>query len=70
MTRHEKPIPSPTVSIGMPAYNGEMYIREPLDLLLAQIFTKFELIISDNASTDETDAICWTMVAGTSVSRL
>ena len=48
----------PKVSIGMPVYNGEEYIRKALDSLLAQTFTDFELIISDNASTDETEAIC------------
>lgn len=48
----------PTVSIGMPVYNGEPFISEALDSLLAQTFTDFELIISDNASTDETEAIC------------
>lgn len=42
----------------MPVYNGEPFIREALDSLLAQTFTDFELIISDNASTDETEAIC------------
>lgn len=42
----------------MPVYNGEKYIREALDSLLAQTFTDFELIISDNASTDETQKIC------------
>jgi glycosyltransferase involved in cell wall biosynthesis len=42
----------------MPVYNGEPYIREALDALLAQTFTDFELIISDNASTDNTEAIC------------
>ena len=46
------------VSIGMPVYNGERFIREALDSLLAQTFTDFELIISDNASTDGTEAIC------------
>ena len=46
------------VSIGMPVYNGEKFIREALDSLLAQTFTDFELIISDNASTDGTEAIC------------
>lgn len=46
------------VSIGMPVYNGEEFIREALDSLLAQTFTDFELIISDNASTDRTEAIC------------
>jgi len=49
---------SPKVSIGMPVYNGEKFIRRALDSLLAQTFTDFELIISDNASTDETRQIC------------
>lgn len=48
----------PKVSIGMPVYNGAQFIREALDSLLAQTFTDFELIISDNASTDGTEAIC------------
>lgn len=48
----------PTVSIGMPVYNAEKYIRGALDSLLSQTFTGFELIISDNASTDETGEIC------------
>lgn len=48
----------PKVSIGMPVYNGKRFIREALDSLLAQTFTDFELIISDNASTDGTEAIC------------
>ena len=42
-------IKSPRVSIGMPVYNGERYIRQALDTLVAQTFTDFELIISDNA---------------------
>lgn len=48
----------PKISIGMPVYNGEKTIREALDSLLTQTFTDFELIISDNASTDGTEAIC------------
>lgn len=48
----------PRVSIGMPVYNGELFIREALDSLLEQTFTNFELIISDNASTDSTMVIC------------
>ena len=48
----------PVVSIGMPVYNGGKYIREALDSLLMQSFSNFELIISDNASTDDTAAIC------------
>jgi glycosyltransferase involved in cell wall biosynthesis len=49
---------NPKVSLGMPVYNGEKYLRETLDSLLAQTFKDFELIISDNSSTDSTEAIC------------
>jgi glycosyltransferase involved in cell wall biosynthesis len=49
---------NPKVSIGLPVYNGENYIRQSVDSILAQTFTDFELIISDNASTDQTGAIC------------
>ena len=48
----------PLVSIGMPVYNGEKYIRQALDSLLAQDCANFELIISDNASEDGTAEIC------------
>lgn len=48
----------PLVSIGMPVYNGERYIRQALDSLLAQDYEHFELIVSDNASTDGTWEIC------------
>ena len=40
------------VSIGMPVYNGGEELRNALDSLLAQTYSHFELIISDNASTD------------------
>ncbi|MDH3635817.1 MAG: glycosyltransferase [Gammaproteobacteria bacterium] len=50
--------PAPLVSIGMPVYNGEKFIFEAIDALLAQSFSNFELIISDNASTDRTEEIC------------
>lgn len=46
------------ITIGMPVYNGAKYIGEALDSLLVQTFTDFELIISDNASTDATQSIC------------
>lgn len=46
------------VSIGLPVYNGEQYLVKALDSLLAQTFTDFEIIISDNASTDRTSEIC------------
>ena len=48
----------PTVSIGLPVYNREKFVAQTIDALLAQTFTDFELIISDNASTDRTEAIC------------
>ena len=48
----------PRVSIGLPVYNGENFIRDALDSILAQSYDDFELIISDNASTDGTQAIC------------
>ena len=48
----------PTVSIGLPVFNGEAYLKRALDSLLSQDFGAFELIISDNASTDGTEAIC------------
>ncbi|WP_181782441.1 glycosyltransferase family 2 protein [Pseudonocardia pini] len=48
----------PRLSIGLPVYNGEEYLAEALDALLDQTFGDFELIVSDNASTDRTAAIC------------
>jgi len=48
----------PKVSIGLPVYNGERYLRSAIESILAQSLGDFELIISDNASTDETETIC------------
>jgi glycosyltransferase involved in cell wall biosynthesis len=48
----------PRLSIGLPVHNGEAYLSESLDALLAQSYQDFELIISDNASTDGTEEIC------------
>jgi glycosyltransferase involved in cell wall biosynthesis len=42
----------------MPVYNGEQFIQQALDSLLVQDYRHFELIISDNASTDRTADIC------------
>jgi glycosyltransferase involved in cell wall biosynthesis len=49
---------SPRVSVGMPLYNAERYLEEALESLLGQTFDDFELVISDNASTDRTGDIC------------
>ena len=48
----------PKVSIGLPVFNGEEYLREAVESVLAQSFADFELLISDNASTDATPEIC------------
>jgi glycosyltransferase involved in cell wall biosynthesis len=52
------------VSIGLPVYNGGAFLRSALASLLAQTFADFELVISDNASTDETARICEEMTTG------
>jgi glycosyltransferase involved in cell wall biosynthesis len=54
---------APRLSIGLPVYNGEKYLAEALDALLDQSYKDFELIISDNASTDRTEQICREYVA-------
>jgi glycosyltransferase involved in cell wall biosynthesis len=48
----------PRVSIGVPVYNGANFLAGTLDSILAQTFCDFELIVSDNGSTDATEAIC------------
>ncbi|MFC2075378.1 glycosyltransferase family 2 protein [Bdellovibrionota bacterium] len=50
--------PNPTVSIGFPLFNAEKYLRLSIESLLAQDFKDFELIVSDNCSTDNTFEIC------------
>lgn len=54
MTTHNRP----RLSIGLPVRNGEDFLEEALESILAQTFEDYELIISDNASTDATEAIC------------
>jgi len=48
----------PIVSIGLPVYNGEKTLSQTLDSLLKQSFEDYEIIISDNASSDSTAEIC------------
>ena len=48
----------PKVSIGMPVYNGVQFLSETLISMLNQSFSDFEIIISDNASTDGTEKLC------------
>ncbi len=49
---------NPKIVIGLPVYNGENYLAEAIESLLTQTFSDWQLIISDNASTDGTEAIC------------
>ena len=46
--------PPPPVSIGLPVYNGAPYLAETLGDLQGQTFGDFELVVCDNASTDDT----------------
>jgi glycosyltransferase involved in cell wall biosynthesis len=48
---------NPRVTIGLPVYNGERYLEEALKALLVQDMPDFDLVVSDNASTDSTPRI-------------
>ncbi len=48
---------APYVSIGMPVFNGERFVSRAIGTLLEQEFENFELIVSDNHSTDGTEEI-------------
>ena len=49
-----------TVAIGMPVWNGEAFLSQAIESILAQTYGDLELLISDNASTDATAEICLT----------
>jgi hypothetical protein len=49
---------APKVSVTIPTYNSQMYIGEAIESVLAQDFDDYELVITDNGSTDATPAIC------------
>lgn len=49
---------APRITVGLPVYNGAPFLRRAIDSILASTFADFELIVSDNGSTDETPAIC------------
>jgi glycosyltransferase involved in cell wall biosynthesis len=51
-------IANPPVSLGLPVYNGQRFVAQMLDSVCSQTFADFELVISDNASTDATEEIC------------
>ena len=56
-TRH------PHVSVCIPLYNGEHYLRQCVDSVLAQTYADFEVLLVDDGSTDQTVAIAQTYVS-------
>ncbi|GEM_PF-2934568 len=58
MQKNENNLREPLVSMGLCVWNGAEYLGGAIDSLLAQTYKNFELIISDNASTDDTQKIC------------
>lgn len=46
------------ISIMMPVFNGQLFLPLALDCLLAQDYSKFEIVILDNRSSDATRDIC------------
>lgn len=55
---HRARASGPLVTIALPVYNGAHYVRRAIGCVLEQTYSNIELIISDNASTDETPEIC------------
>ena len=51
-------MPTPRVSIILPVFNGENYISQAIESVLAQSYRDFEFLILDNASIDSTEQIC------------
>ena len=48
---------SPAISVALSVYNGERFLGEAIESVLAQSFTDFEFLILDDGSTDGTRAI-------------
>lgn len=54
---------TPRVAIGLPVFNGENYLEDAIESVLAQDFEDFELVIADNGSTDGTEEMARAAVA-------
>ena len=59
----DMPDKAPLICVGMPVYNGELFLAEAIESILGQSVGDLELIISDNASTDGTQDICRSLAA-------
>ena len=56
-SKTDSTVAPPVVSVLMPVYNGEAFLREAVDSILGQSFADFELIIVNDGSTDATGAL-------------
>jgi len=48
----------PEITVFIPVYNGENFIRRAIESIIRQTFDRFSLVISDNCSTDDTQGYC------------
>lgn len=55
---------APRITVGMPVYNGQRFVGQAIESVLTQTYGDFELLISDNASTDDTPRICRSYAEG------
>ena len=62
--------PSPLVSVVLPVYNAQRYLRPAIESVLAQTYRHFELVLVDDGSTDDSVAICEEYVRADSRVRL
>ena len=51
------------ISIGLPTFNGKKYVKQAVYSLLSQSYKNIELIVSDDASNDDTFDICQKIAA-------
>jgi len=62
--------PPPRVSVVIPSYNHGCYLRDAVESVLTQRFTDWELIIVDDGSTDDTEALCSALLIGAVDTRM
>lgn len=63
-------MPLPQIAIGMPVFNGGRFIRHAINSLRSQTLEDFVVLISDNASTDDTVEICLDLIGNDSRFKL